>query len=233
LLHPLSDIFREGRELLASNPSVARLADPRISLSAKLVVVPTMAFWVLAFGDAMALLRRTCGDTDLDELVARHATEDAEHWRWFVEDLVLLASEGIGASSMEEALKIQWGPRTEPVRECAWTLQFLLRKHQDPLVRLAVLEACEHGFEAFMDSMRPVVRASPLYSRLRYLGALHDEAEAGHSLHEADDPFVGANWQSRDVALVQHVVREMYANLNNLHTCYSDSIDKHQLETVS
>ena len=34
-----------------------------------------------------------------------------------------------------------------------------------------------------MDSMRPVVQAAGQYGQLRYLGAVHDDAEAGHALH--------------------------------------------------
>ena len=39
-MHPLTKTFEAGRALLAANPSVAALADPVISLSSKLTVVP-------------------------------------------------------------------------------------------------------------------------------------------------------------------------------------------------
>ena len=226
VMHPLVQVFDDGRALLAANRSVGVFSDPTISINAKLTVVPTMAFWVLAFGDAMALIRRTSGDTPLDDVVRNHAEEDAEHWRWFVADLELLAGEGIGATSMGDALRIQWGARTSAVRECAWTVQHLLRKHRDPVARLGVLEACEHGFEAFMDSIRPVVLHSPLYPQLRYLGEVHDAAEAGHALHEQGDPFAGVDWQHRDVPSIQASVKAMYNSLNGLHSCYADEITK-------
>ena len=225
-MHPLFQTFEAGRQLLAANPSVSAMADPNTSVSAKLTVVPTMAFWVLAFGDAMALIRRTAGETPLDTILRHHAEEDAEHWRWFVADLEVLASQGIGASSVGDALLRQWGPDNAPVRECAWTVQHLLRTHEDPAIRLAILEACEHGFEAFMDSMRPVVRSAGQYLKLSYLGAVHDQAEASHALHELDNPFGVVDWSARDVEHIQKVIRTVYRRLDDMHTCYAVAISR-------
>ncbi len=223
-MHPLTETFEAGRARLAANPSVAALADPDTSTSAKLAVVPTMAFWVLAFGDAMALIRRTAGETPLDAILRQHAQEDAEHWRWFVADLEALASRGVGARSVGDALLRQWGPANAPVRECAWTLHHLLRTHSDPVVRLGILEACEHGFEAFMDSVRPVVKSAGQYMELRYLGAVHDSAEAGHALYEMADPFESADWSVRDVHAIRRVVETVYERLDGMHTCYAVAI---------
>jgi len=223
-MHPLAATFEAGRARLAANPAVAALADPQISTSAKLTVVPTMAFWVLGFGDAMALIRRTAGDTPLDAVVQQHAQEDAEHWKWFVSDLEVLASQGVGARSVGDALLRMWGPDTAPVRECAWTVHVLLRTHTDAAVRLAILEACEHGFEAFMDSMRPVVQAAGQYAELRYLGAVHDDAEAGHALHEGEDPFAEIDWAGRDVDAIRRTVETVYDRLDGMHSCYAVAI---------
>ncbi len=222
--HPLAATFAAGRLRLNANPAVAALADPKISTSAKLTVVPTMAFWVLGFGDAMALLRRTAGDTPLDAVVQRHAQEDAEHWQWFVSDLQALASQGVGARSVGDALLRMWGPDTAPARECAWTVHHLLRAPPDPAARLAILEACEHGFEAFMDSMRPVVQAAGQYGELRYLGAVHDDAEAGHALHEDEDPFASIDWTGRDVEAIRRAVETVYDRLDGMHSCYAVAI---------
>lgn len=224
-MHPLKATFQAGQQRLADNRSVTALADPTISWSAKLVVVPTMSFWVLAFGDAMALLQATGGTSPHDALVRQHASEDAEHWRWFLEDLDSLAAQGIGAASMRDAMLRQWGPTTAAVRECAWTLQQLLRTHHDPVVRLAVLEACEDGFAAFMDSMRPVIRGAGKYVELKYFGALHDQAEAGHAMHKLADPFLDVDWTRRDVSEVQAAVEQMYDRLDRMHTCYAESIE--------
>ena len=118
-MHVLSATFEAGQRRLAANPALPLLADPAICTASKLVVVPTMAFWVLGFGDAMAYLRASAGTTTMDALVTQHAEEDAEHWRWFVADLESLALRGIGTRSMGDALLLQWGPTTEPVRACA------------------------------------------------------------------------------------------------------------------
>ena len=44
-MHPLTATFEAGRARLARNPAIAALADPDTPVSAKLAVVPTMAFW--------------------------------------------------------------------------------------------------------------------------------------------------------------------------------------------
>lgn len=223
-VHPLTDTFDTGRRLLAANPAVAAMADPGVSTSDKLAVVPTMAFWILAFGDAMALIMETAGDTKLDAILKQHATEDAEHWRWFVADLQTLANQGIGASSMSDAMLRQWGPVTAPVRECAWTLHHLLRTHTDSVIRLGIIEACEHGFEAFMDSMRPVVQASGHYQELKFFGAVHDEAERAHAMHELEDPFEGVDWSGRDIDGIRRIVETVYDRLNGMHSTYAVAI---------
>ena len=220
----LEEIFAAGRSRLAEDPSVATLADPDIPVWAKLVVVPTMAFWVLSFADAMALLRATAGSTDMDARLRQHAEEDAEHWRWFLADLEVLAARGIGPGGRDGVLAMHWGPETAPVRACAWTLHHLLRKHTDPVMRLAVLEACEHGFEAFMNSIRPVVQASGDYVTLRYLGEVHDAAEGEHALHEEADPFADVDWSCRDAAMLHRDVGAMYAALCGMHTCSDAAI---------
>lgn len=223
-MNPLSDAFAAGKRLLADNPSVATLADPSVGVLPKLTVLPTMAFWVLAFGDAMALLGRTTGETRAHHQLRQHASEDSEHWRWFLQDLALLAKHGVGPSAAEDVLAIHWGPETRAVREAAWTLHHLLRKHADPVARLAILEACEHGFDAFMSSIRPVVQAWEHYDELAYLGAVHDEAEAGHALHAEEDPFDGVIWEDRDVAAIVRDVQAMYRALDGLHSAYDDAV---------
>lgn len=223
-MHPLVETFEVGRARLVANPASAILANPAVSVEAKLTVVPTMAFWVLGFGDAMALLRRTSGSGALDRLVEQHAQEDAEHWRWFVADLESLASEGIGSRSMSDALLRQWGQATAPVRECAWTVHHLLRTHPDALSRLIVLEVCEHGFEAFMDSMRPVVQEAGYYERLRFFGAIHDAAEASHTLHETSDPLESVDWSGLDVEALRHLAETVYDCLDGMHGCYAQEI---------
>lgn len=225
-MHPLMSTFHDGQRLLAANSSVAMLTDPAIPVAAKLAVVPTMSFWVLAFGDAMALIRRTAGSHPLDAVLRQHAEEDAEHWRWFVSDLETLASQGIGAPSVGAALLRQWGAATAPVRECAWVVHHLLRSHTDPVIRLAILEACEDGFEAFMGCMRPVILAAGQYQRLRYLGAIHDHAEASHALHELDDPLDGVDWSTRDVDGIRSIVRQVYRCLDGMHACYTVAIQQ-------
>ena len=225
-MHPLMPTFEAGQRRLAENSSVAMFADPDVPITAKLAVVPTMAFWVLAFGDAMALIRRTAGEHPLSDVLRQHAEEDAEHWRWFVSDLEQLASRGIGAASVKDALLRQWGGATAPVRECAWTVHHLLRTHHDPVIRLAILEACEHGFEAFMNSMRPVIREAGQYHQLRYFGEIHDQAEAGHALHDLDDPLAGVDWSRRDVAQIKAIVEQMYRCLDDMHSCYTAAIQQ-------
>ena len=223
-MHPLHSTFEAGRSQLGANSAVAALADPETPVAAKLSVVPTMSFWVLAFGDAMALVRRSTGQTPLDEVLRQHAEEDAEHWKWFVADLESLAAQGIGLESLGDALLQQWGPETAPVRECAWTVHHLLRAHTDPVIRMGILEACEHGFEAFMDSMRPVILGAGQYRELKYFGAIHDEAEAGHALHEMDNPFDGVDWSQQDVGRVRAVVKQVYDHLDAMHSCYAVAI---------
>jgi len=223
-MHPLTATFDAGRARLARNPAIAALADPDTPVSAKLAVVPTMAFWVLGFGDAMALLRRTSGTTPLDEVVKQHASEDADHWKWFVADLEALASQSVGVRSMSAAYTDLWGPTNAAVRECAWTLHHLLRMHSDPVTRLAILEACEHGFEVFMDSIRPVVQEAGQYGELLYLGEQHDHAEAGHALHEGADPFDDLDWSGQDVEMLRGVIDTIYECLDGMHTCYATAI---------
>jgi hypothetical protein len=91
-------------------------------------------------------------------------------------------------------------------------------------VRLAILEACEDGFEAFMNSIRPVVRGAGKYVELKYFGAVHDHAEAGHAMHVLDDPFEAADWSTIDRGAARAAVALMYDRLDGMHTCYAEAI---------
>lgn len=220
----------DGRQKLANNSSVEVFADANVTTKSKLAVVPHMAFWVLGFADAMQFLLRHAGDDPVSKVVRQHASEDADHWKWFVSDLVQLQQIGVGSASFEDALLLQWGTTTEAVRECAWQLHSLLRSSHDPAVWLTVIECCEAGFDAFMSSMRPVIVAADRYTSLAYFGQEHDHAEAGHTIHEASDPFVTIAWteeRSRQaVAAAQH----MFAALERMHSSYGEVVRAAQAE---
>lgn len=223
-VNPIQDALNSGRQLLADNPSVAVFADTSISLEHKLAVLPHMSFWVLGFADAMALLRCKPGEDSITHMVRQHADEDADHWRWFVSDLSNLAKAGIGAGSFENLLLQQWGPTTEPVRNCTWQLHSLLRNSQDPVVWLTIIECCEAGFDAFMSCVRPVIQEAGQYGKMHYFGKEHDHAEAGHSMHDHENPFESVVWTQERHTKALAAATTMNPALDRMHTSYANVV---------
>ena len=55
-------------------------------------------------------------------------------------------------------------------------------------------------------------------------GVEHDEAEAGHALHEGEDPFAEIDWSNRDIEAIRRIVETVYDRLDGMHNCYATTI---------
>lgn len=221
-------IRARGRAELADHRLSVLLASDDLSWQVKLSCFPWLGFWVLGFADAMAYLLHDAGEGQGAEAVRVHALEDAEHWRWFLQDLKQLEDAGVLLSENGTSLGTQWTPSARPVRAMVYEVMAALRHTRQATLRMIALEVCEDGYAAFSDAMTPVVEGAGLFQGLHYLGQTHTAAEAAHEAHQHEEVWPPEGWaeltpeQQRDACdLAEH----LYACLDAMHGVFADAIE--------
>ncbi len=221
-------IRARGRSDLAAHRLSALLASPDLPWKVKLSCFPWLGFWVLGFADAMAYLIDDEAEGQGADAVRVHALEDAEHWRWFLQDLKQLEEAGVLLPENGTSLGTQWMPAARPVRAMVYEVMSALRHARQATVRMIALEVCEDGYAAFEGAMTPVVEGAGLFQGLHYLGQTHTAAEAAHEGHQHKEVWPPEGWedltseQQRDAcALAEH----LYTCLDAMHGVFADAIE--------
>ena len=191
----------------------------------------------MGFKDCMAMLRDREPVSKLDALVQHHAEEDAEHWRWFLNDLNTLNIDGIAQRPPTEILYDLWSDERRAVREAVYAVSHCIQYYQSPAIRLILVEVIEAGYACFTQAMSPVMEKAGLYDQLQYFGHTHNHAEASHELHQNahDDALEQAlsslNSEQRDAAMT--MIDDIEEKIDLMHSCFARAIDKAHQATLS
>ena len=86
-----------------------------------LAFVPSVAHFVMSFADLYAFVLQVQPATDkYQELVNAHAEEDAEHWRWYLDDLEKLGWDP--KVPFSTALRFVWNGATQNTRALTYRM---------------------------------------------------------------------------------------------------------------
>ncbi|HQX58245.1 MAG TPA: hypothetical protein PLT77_03890 [Burkholderiaceae bacterium] len=179
----LQHIFRLKRDY-ARLPFFDFLRDEALSTRERLAFFPSMASFIMAFGDLNRLvLREEPTDDPYLEMINAHTYEDDHHWPWYLEDFAKL---GHDRERMEpgETIRFLYGDATIQNRLLSLRLAHLIWS-AGPVVRLAIIEAIEETGNVLFALTSKI--AAQFHNEtgveLRYCGEFHFQLESGHAMN--------------------------------------------------
>lgn len=175
-------VIDQRTEAFKQQPLFAFLKDKSIDPADRLAFAPSVAHYVVTFGDVCRnVLREDPPRDKLQEIVNAQADEESEHWKWFLSDLGKLGYDPMVRYS--DALKFIWSDESARSR----MLAYKLCRHAlgaDSLHKLVVVHCAEATANV---TIKHVVMAGKDWTekyqrKLAFFGGGHDEVEDDHTL---------------------------------------------------
>ena len=167
-------------------PLFSFLRDKSIQPGKRLAFVPSIAHFVMSFADLYSFVLQVEPPSDeYQALVNAHAREDANHWRWFLDDM-----EKLGVDErvrFSDALRFIWSDDT--VRTRALTYQMCrLGYGASSLEKLVLVHVIESAGKVTVDAVSAVGTeySKQTGKKLVYLGHHHLATESDHTIEDAD-----------------------------------------------
>lgn len=152
--------------------------------------LPCAAPWVFGFMDLNGVLLRYPDDEASRDPYKRaindHLEEDANHWRFYVDDLHRLGLDA--ALEFPDTLRFLWGEETRRQRMAVYRLSALAARATDTRLRYCLILALESLAHLVFDTLRQV---SEPYGQatgldLIYIASEHADREPGHLTRQVD-----------------------------------------------
>ncbi len=178
-------------EKLRLNPFITWLKEPTPERDRLSAWLPAAAFFVFGFKDLNAeIFRYPEGEAAADPLkkaVNDHASEDSNHWQWYLSDLHKLGLDR--PMKFSEALRYLWSEETRTQRMATYQFCVLASRATDPLIRYSMLTALESFAHILFGTLVEISRVfeSEIGTKLSYLGQIHFEREPGHMVNQSSD----------------------------------------------
>jgi hypothetical protein len=147
-------------------------------LSRALSFAPSAAFWVLAFQDMLRLNAQRAKNPEIKRLLEQHVSEDAGHEEWYFEDLKALYGD------LFVRPKDLFSAHSLDARGTAFSIVSEMFRIEDDYLRLVFVEVLEATAQVFFENVSVYLRASGNYQKLKYFGAIHQQAESEHEMFE-------------------------------------------------
>jgi len=205
-------------EPLEKHPFFQFLRDDSIPAEERLAYAPYSAFFILTFADVNRFLLPDKASTDpLQQLVNRHAAEDAQHWVWYLADL-----ESLGWSPQArftDVLRFVWGDTGHHMREAGYFLAHSVIE-ASPMLKVALLEGMEAAGRVWLTATAPVSRGLGSKHKLVYFADHHLERETGHIIGSSNQELESITLTDDVRAEAERLIRELYRRL----IAFSDEI---------
>lgn len=159
------------------------LDNPSIPLKNRLIFLPSIAYFVMSFGDLNKyILPFQSPKNSWENIVNIHTAEDAEHWIWFIQDLEKLNY--ALPESFIETLKQLWAKENNENQILFFKLIDLI--HNQPAnIRLAIIEAIEVTGNIIFSKLRDITHNSEY--QLSYCSDIHVNKETGHTIGQDEN----------------------------------------------
>ncbi|MGS2718876.1 hypothetical protein ACVBE9_11925 [Eionea flava] len=194
--------------------------------------IPSMTFFVLGFRDILETVKIDNPVSECELALNAHCEEDAEHWRWFIEDLHTLQMDtDYWGGSVGSILSNIWSPTHYPVRALTYRIISYIHNTQSPEEKMLIMECLESTFSVFITSLNTITQKNGDFNRLKFFGTQHYEAEAEHS---------GGNWldgekptahdhfyhiEATRVRSVNQMIDTIFAGFDEMFHCWADTLN--------
>ncbi len=201
----------------------------------KLSFAPAMAFFIMGFRDILCSLKQRNPTTWAAKIVNQHCDEDADHWRWYIEDLEKLGFDHtVWGGDLSGLFSRMWSDETRESRNLVYLTMYHVRSAPSPEVLLVIIEVMEATFGVFSDALHRALQGMPAYSNLKYFGHTHRQEEESHAIgswtqsgsHSEDIYGIQLPKEVREIcfnivdalfAQFQEVFEEWYLSKNSYH----------------
>jgi hypothetical protein len=175
------ELVRKREEEFAQLPFFQFLRDTSIDPYQRMAWFPCLAHFAMSFKDLNNdVLKDDCANHPLQHMINQHSIEDGSHWRWYLKDLQTLGIDQM--MRFTDFLRFMWGDETLKVRRLSNNLVAMCRYQQDPILKLAVIEAIEATGTPALSTMALVSEElrEMTDQRYFYFSPHHVKVETGH-----------------------------------------------------
>lgn len=208
------EVIEERRRRYEKHPYILYLRDESRTPHERLAYAPYACHFVLTFSEFNRYFLHSQGTEtdDRQKAVDTHATEDARHFAWFLEDLRSLGYDA--ECRFSDALRFVWNDLGRRTRELGYYAIGVARD-ADPEMRLVIIEAMESMGNVWLEATQAAAKQHPASDRLIYFGQYHLDRETGHAIgsdHEGIAQIdLGAERRSRAIPIVHGLYDRMEA----------------------
>lgn len=160
------------------------LNDKSIDCAQRLRFAPCVAHFAMTFADLYALVLKEDPPRDrYQELVNAHASEDEDHWKWFLADLSKLDADPMLRFS--DALRFVWSDATVRMRLLSYQM-CRLGFQADSLQKLVLVHCIESVGKVTVKHVSAVGQeyTAKTGKKLVYFGKYHSDSEEDHTLED-------------------------------------------------
>jgi hypothetical protein len=195
------------------------LSDETISGYDRLSFAPAMLYYLMGFKDVLASLAVANVRNEIDKKINAYCVEDAEHWRWYLDDLGKLGySLDSWGKTIPEFCNEVWSPTTEINRKTIFALIHYSKLATDPLLKLVLIQVFEATGVVFIGHTRKAAMAMGHDDTLLYFGKTHYEEEFGHSVQSQDIMKFQLENGTFDMAVT--AVEELFICFGEMFDCW-------------
>ena len=202
------------------------LSDENVDPRERLSFTPGMLYYLMGFKDVLSHLALESPSNLLEEHINAYCVEDAEHWRWYLDDLEKLgyALQSWG-NDIPKFCDEVWSPANETNRRTIFSLIHYSKLSNDPLLKLTLIQIFEATGVVFIGHTRKAAIAMGMDDDLLYFGKVHYEEEFGHSVQSKD--LVQYEMSEETRALAREAVEELFGDFEELFDCWYEHKNKY------
>ncbi len=194
------NLIENKRQEFRTLPLFEFMQDRNLHPIQRLSFAPCMAHYIMSFSDLNKYVFLEEGQplNQIQQIINQHATEDEEHWSWYLKDIEKLSLNS--KINFTQGIRFLWGEETKITRKI--TYQIAGYSYQAaPIVKLLVIEALESiGYVFFNASTKVASELGKLSQKdYFYFGDAHLRVETGHAMHTPEAENFVANIELTDL----------------------------------
>jgi hypothetical protein len=173
-MRKLKEIVASHQRVLRQNPLFG-LIEAANSVEPIARLARAAAWWPMVFQDILRLNADGVRGTGFERFAEYHKNEDADHDRWYLDDLSVFA---VDPPSLDEL----FGEQYQPMRDACYRLLAEVHRKQTGAERIALLLALEPTGHVFFEPISAAVDRICPDLPLRYFARSHLSVEKAHDL---------------------------------------------------
>jgi len=220
------DLIKQNEKEIEKGKLFQWLSDESVDPYQRLSFTPSMLYYLMGFKDVLAHLAVKNPSNVHEKHINAYCVEDAEHWRWYLDDLTKLGYTVYSwGDSIPKFCNEVWSPATVINRKTIFTLIYYSKLSTDPLLKLVLIQIFESTGVVFIGHTRKAAIAMGADDDLFYFGKVHYEEEFGHTVQSND--LVDIRMGEETYNLAVEAVENLFGAFDEMFNCWYEHRDKY------